>query len=103
MQTFTTGQEDAINGTSLQGSIRVSFSTLTRIFGEPSDYGDDYKTDANWYLKFKDGTVATIYNWKDGKNYCGEEGSELIHITDWHIGGETPHAVELVQEVLDQS
>lgn len=85
----------AISGTCLQGEVDVSYRTLERIFGEPCE-GDQYKTDANWYIKFEDGTIASIYNYKDGKNYNGAEGAPTNKIRDWHIGGNDKKAVENV-------
>jgi hypothetical protein len=86
-------------GTCLQGYITVSYSTLKRIFGKPT-VGDGHKTDAEWEIEFADGTVATIYNYKDGKNYCGSEGTAKTKITEWHIGGKAQKAVELVTELI---
>ncbi|CAB4133861.1 hypothetical protein UFOVP263_27 [uncultured Caudovirales phage] len=81
-----------INGTSLQGYIQANYYDLVELFGEPNS-GDEYKIDAEWDILFEDGTVATIYNWKDGKNYCGSDGFPVDDITDWHIGGFNKEAV----------
>lgn len=70
----------------MQGYLNANFLDLISIFGEP-DEGDGYKKDANWDIQFKDGTVATIYNYKDGYNYCGDDGQPVDNITCWHIGG----------------
>ncbi len=94
------------SGTSLMGEINISFEKLVKIFGQPHHNGDGYKVDAEWGIKFTDGlyknVVATIYNWKDGKNYCGDEGLDVENITEWHIGGMTPQAFELVSETIKQ-
>jgi hypothetical protein len=76
-----------LNMTSLQGYVETSYADLVACFGEPVAGYDDYKCDCEWNIKFADGVVCSIYNWKDGKNYCGEEGLEVQDITDWHIGG----------------
>jgi hypothetical protein len=76
-----------VNMSSLQGYIETSYNDLVGCFGLHDDDYDDYKSDANWTITFADGVVATIYNWKNGKNYCGEEGLALEDITLWHIGG----------------
>jgi hypothetical protein len=68
--------------------------------GKPHSQGDAYKTDAQWAFKFEDGTVATLYNWKDGKNYCGADGLNLEDITSWNIGGFSPDAVYKIEEAL---
>jgi len=44
--------------------------------------------------------VATIYNWKDGPNYCGAEGTPVKKIMDWHVGGRSADALARVNEVL---
>ncbi len=72
-------------GTSLQGYVEVSFKDLKRMFGEPTD-GDGYKVDAQWLVMTPSG-VGTVYNYKDGKNYCGRDGTPKTKITEWHIGG----------------
>ena len=90
-----------VNMTSLQGGIYTSYETLVGCFGEPEE-GDGYKVDAEWVITFADGVVATIYNWKNGKNYCGEDGMDVEDITDWHIGGHRgTGVVSRVEEVLD--
>lgn len=87
------------NGTCLQGYIAADYKDLVNLFGEPG-IGDEYKIDAEWCLEFADGTIATIYNWKDGKNYNGDEGKAVDEITEWHIGGKSDRAVMAVQEVV---
>jgi hypothetical protein len=76
-----------LNMTSLQGHIQTTYAILVATFGEPQGGYDDYKCDCEWNIKFADGVVVSIYNWKNGKNYCGEEGLALEDITEWNIGG----------------
>lgn len=97
MKFITHNQDDLINTnmTHLQGCITATYAQLVGTFGEPLPEGkfDDYKSDAEWLVQFDDGTVATIYNWKNGINYCGsEEGTPTQDITDWHIGGKSEKA-----------
>jgi hypothetical protein len=40
--------------------------------------------------------VATIYNWKNGPAYTGDDSIEVERIHDWNIGGHTQSAVSLV-------
>ncbi len=88
-----------VNGTHFQGYIDAEYRVLKKIFGKPqSDEG--YKTDAEWDILFEDGTVATIYNWKNGKNYLGREGTPKTKITHWNVGGNSKEVVERIQEVL---
>lgn len=81
------------DGTSLQGYLTTSFYQLKKSFGEPDDDGGDGKTRANWCLKFADGTVATIYDWK-----C--YGTPVEEVREWNIGGVNTLAVERVMEAL---
>jgi len=91
-----------VNMTSLQGYIRTSYADLVGCFGAPTCDGDGYKVDAEWIITFADGVVATIYNWKDGPNYCGEDGTPVEFIREWHIGGHRGSDAEgRVHEVMD--
>ena len=88
-------------GTFLQGYIKATYEQLLKTFGEPHDpNGDTYKTDVEWAFEFADGTVATLYNWKNGKNYLGAEGLELNDIYEWHVGGFSEKAVAKLLEKL---
>jgi len=84
---FTTHNDGSIPtvGTHGLGSLDCSYSKLVETFGEPLP--GDYKTDAEWEIEFSDGLVATIYNWKNGKNYCGNRAPAVEEITCWHVGG----------------
>ena len=99
---FKTHNEKEIdaNGTYLQGYIHVPFSKLVKIFGEPKRVrGEGCKVDAEWQIEYPDGYVATIYNYKDGVNYLGENyGIHVEDITEWHIGGHNQIVVEYIQE-----
>ena len=100
--TFTTHNQAQIdiNGTHLQGYVDAKYAELVSLFGKPTD-GDGYKVDAEWMLRFEDGAVATIYNYKNGKNYNGDEGLAVEQIDHWHIGGLSKAVVDRVQIALD--
>ena len=91
-----------VGGTFLQGYIKATYEQLVKTFGEPHDPdGDNYKTDVEWAFEFADGTIATLYNWKNGKNYLGEaEGLELNDIYEWNVGGNSDKAVSKLLEKL---
>jgi hypothetical protein len=91
----------SVDMTCLQGYIRATYKELVETFGPPGE-GDDYKIDVEWILKWPNGVVATIYNWKDGKNYCGPEGKAVEDILDWNIGGHTSLSVEYVRLELSK-
>lgn len=81
-----------VNGTHLQGHMTARYHQLVEVFGEPTDSGD--KTTAEWCLKFEDGTVATIYDWKEYETPTGSYA--------WHIGGTSPQAVDRVTQTFKQ-
>jgi hypothetical protein len=76
--------------TSLQGHVSAKYDQLVAVFGEPTDSGD--KTTAEWALQFEDGTVATIYDWKEYTTPMG--------MYRWHIGGHSMDAVARVIEAV---
>ena len=84
------------NGTSLEGRVEVDYKDLVEIFGEPSGKTDGSKTDAEWNVMTPYG-IATIYNYKDGKNYCGDNGLEVEDIKDWHIGGHNAETATFIE------
>jgi len=92
--------DESVNscGTSLMGYVKTDYHELVERFGEPV-YGDGDKTTAEWKLEFEadidgdvDYHVATIYDWKLSDTPMGEY--------NWHIGGNSFWAVELVEEAL---
>lgn len=91
----------SINNTSFQGEVDAGFNLLCTLFGRPFS-GDEYKVDAEWVIEFEDGTVASIYNWKDGFNYLGAQGTPSDQIGSWHVGGRDKRSVELVKDVLEE-
>ena len=103
---LTHNDDDSItaNGTSLQAYLHnLPYTTLVDMFGEPSNHFDDFKCDAEWYIEFPDGEVATIYNWKDGKNYCGPSGKNKEEIRTWHIGGKSRDVVLRIHQLLSKT
>ena len=92
-----------IYGTSLQGYIKASYEQLLAAFGPPNPkLCDNYKTDVEWAFEFKDGTISTIYNWKDGLCYQGDDGDPVESITDWHVGGTHKDALTKVKEKIER-
>jgi major membrane immunogen (membrane-anchored lipoprotein) len=99
---FTTHNQKEINidGTHLVGTLTANYADIKKIFGKSTENFDDYKCDAEWEIEFEDGKVATIYNWKDGKNYCGKSGLPKSKITNWHIGGKDSSVIENLEKLL---
>jgi len=92
--------DEDILWTSLQKIIDIEYSKIVGVFGQPSKCIDEYsKVDAQWVIMTPVG-IATIYNYKDGKNYLGDEGKEVRNITEWHIGGYRKEVVDYIVKVL---
>jgi hypothetical protein len=105
MQFITHNEDDSIHtsGTCLRGHITTSYANLVDVFGQPMKDGfDDYKSDAEWVVQFEDGSVATIYNYKNGMNYCGSEGTPTHRIHDWNIGGYDTAVVTYIIDALKE-
>ena len=86
-----------LNGTSFKGDFYATYDEIVAVFGQP-DFGpnkDGDKVTCEWCLEFEDGTVATIYDWKQ---YETPMGNYL-----WHIGGHDYEAVERVLETMGRS
>lgn len=85
----------------LQGHITTDYATLTAVFGEHNSCGDEYKVQVEWGILFSDGIYATIYDWKEGDAYLGrDQGTLPEYITDWHIGGNNPLAIDRVRAAI---
>lgn len=80
-----------VDMTSLQGYVKTTYDKLVEVFGEPHYLGGD-KTTCEWSVRFIDGTIATIYDYKESETPLNEY--------DWHIGGFNQYAVKRVKELL---
>lgn len=96
---LTENDFDKIDGTYRQATLSIPYRILVDVFGEPL-CGDGGKTDAEWIIEFADGTIATIYNYKNGITYCGDSGIPTEQITDWSIGGHCSSVVNLIESAL---
>lgn len=88
-----------IGGTFYVGEIETPYQHIVDTFGAAHDRLDHGKTDAEWILMTPDG-VATLYNWKDGHAYLGDDGTDVEDITTWHIGGRSAAVVRHIHEAL---
>lgn len=82
-----------IDGTHLQGEFSSSFQKIKSLFGDPILSGPGDKTQAEWRIQFDDGTVATIYDWK-------EWGTSYENVKNWHVGGYNRKAFDAVKSML---
>lgn len=94
---FRRADVDNIGGTSLMGCIDTTYSRLVSVFGDPHLVNGD-KTNAEWILMFNDGTIATIYDWKEPTVPLGCHNCHNCH--NWHIGGLSQNPVQRVTDVL---
>lgn len=93
MKIKSINQDINISGTSLQGYFTATYNEVVAKFGKP-DQGYD-KTTVEWFIKFEDGTVATIYDWKsESPAHYPDEPYE------WHIGGFKGKAKEYIQALM---
>lgn len=94
-------------GTSYRGRFIMPYELLIHALGSPHwSYMDDDnavedKVDVEWVFKFDDGDIVTIYNWKNGKAYLGEEGLHPEEITEWHVGGHDNTVVYRLSEYMN--
>lgn len=86
---------EEIFGTSLMGYVTATYEELVNVFGrEHFGQSGDGKVNAEWCLEFADGTIATIYDWK--------ESSIPLLEYKWHIGGNSKIAVALVKLAIEK-
>ena len=100
---YVTHNDQHINIEGTHGLARLSnlsYARIVEMFGEPSSQYDDFKSDAEWMIQFDDGEVATIYNWKNGKNYCGPDAPPVEDIREWNVGGKNNDVVLRLHQLL---
>jgi hypothetical protein len=83
------------SGTFLQGTVVTTRAKLTATFGEPVHY-EESKITLEWGIKFDDGTIATIYDYKRYELGTPSADEEIIY----NIGGYDPKAVTNVTDAL---
>tara|TARA_B100000519_G_C14012167_1_gene329281 strand:+ start:184 stop:561 length:378 start_codon:yes stop_codon:yes gene_type:complete len=88
------------NGTFNQGDIVIEYDKLVEVLGEPLE-GHDLKTQCEWVIEFNPKNsprqIATIYDWKLGKQYLGDEGTDKENIKYWHVGGHDKIVVDYLE------
>lgn len=81
--------------TGLRGYVKTDYATLVKIFGEPEGPSSDGKVNNYWIIKFSDGIIGTIYDYKENLKNKGE--------TEWHIGGTIYEPVDRITELVEAS
>ena len=93
--------DKSANGTSFHNhTFTATVDDLRNVLGQPqfeSNDGED-KNNFDWIMETEDGTVFTVYDWKE---YRRLEEDEVI---EWHIGGrsgaDTEKALLEIREAL---
>lgn len=78
--------------TSLMGYVNTTYARLVEVFGQPISGSGDGKVNSEWIIKFSNGQVATIYDYKESVTPTDDY--------DWHIGGNKKLVVELVAQLV---
>jgi len=88
--------------TSLTGYLTLERSKLVALFGEPD--ADAFAADkvyCEWALKFTDENgdsgIVTVYDWENHDNSAGADDYK-----DWHVGGHSYMALEVLQDYINQ-
>ena len=90
----------SLDGTSFHGAtISATLADLQIILGAPNHTSDQYdKVQNEWEMELEDGTVFSVYDWKEYRRYTDKETIE------WHIGSHNSlnslAALEALEEAL---
>ena len=98
---FERATSKEVNWTHRQGEVTTTLRHLLETFGnpdieEPSEWD---KVGYEWMLKFEDGTIATVYDWKRYTRVPLKDNE----VFTFNIGGHKPEAVSRVLEALGYS
>ena len=91
---YTKGTMEEVDGTWGQGSVCATYDELVTLFGFPFGASGDGKVQAEWVVKFDNGILATIYDWK-------QYDTATEDVVNWNIGGRSWQAEYFVQETLN--
>jgi len=86
----------SLDGTSFHGAtISATLADLQIILGAPNHTSDQYdKVQNEWEMELEDGTVFSVYDWKEYRRYTDKETIE------WHIGGMDQKDTFVAQDTL---
>lgn len=95
---FQLNPEANINGTSLQGYVRVAAADLVARFGQP-EKSDGYKVSGEYLFTDETGRVFTIYEYKETSLYDGDGPSPQAFWSstvpfNFHIGAMSKDGVD---------
>jgi len=86
----------SLDGTSFHGAtFSATLADLQIILGAPNSGGDHHdKVQNEWEMELEDGTVFSVYDWKEYRRYTDKETIE------WHIGGMDQKDTFVAQDTL---
>jgi hypothetical protein len=86
----------SLDGTSFHGAtFSATLADLQIILGAPNHTSDPHdKVQNEWELELEDGTIFTVYDWKEYRRYTDKETIE------WHIGGRSQKDTFVAQDTL---
>ena len=89
----------SLDGTSFHGAtISATLADLQVILGAPSNTGDHHdKVQNMWDLELEDGTVFSVYDWKEYRRYTDKDTIE------WHVGAHNSNSSYKAQEALEEA
>lgn len=77
-------------------TLHASYEELVEKLGVPEDVSrKTYKVDVQWDVEDNHGRELSVWNYKNGPNYWGEDGTPVGEITSWSAGG----SEELVEDL----
>ena len=78
-------------------TIYASYANLVEVLGDPKNVNRyTEKIDVQWDVKDVDtGQTLSVWNYKNGPNYLGENGTPPEEIAKWSAGGDAKIAKEL--------
>jgi hypothetical protein len=89
---FRKATQNEVAMTGLVGYVMTDYKTLVEKLGEPHYTGEGEKVTCEWQIVIDNQVVATIYDWKEHKTPKG--------MYNWHIGGKSKLAEELVNRLV---
>jgi len=86
----------SLDGTSFHGAtFSATLADLQIILGAPNHTSDHHdKVQNEWELELEDGTIFSVYDWKEYRRYTDKETIE------WHIGGMNQKDTFVAQDTL---
>lgn len=86
--------------THLHGEMTISYDKIEEKLGKPTSKGDKYKISAEWEVITPFG-MATIYDYKTAKTYCGnKEGIHYKANCNWHIGAHNQESADFIKSIF---